>query len=238
MQGEWCPPSPSSRSHGILPFQVPLQPLSPPAEAELLETLPPCPALWGTKGYEDYRRAGGDQARAAPPPAAPPGPPPAAHFAKAPRPDPKASPACRIRAAPSPPKPPKEPRAVGPGPAGPGEEDAAPPRCVYCRDVFSTEENGRGRCADAPDPAGRCVYQLSCLWCAESLLYHCMSDAEGDFSDPCSCDPGHPHFALRWLALVALSLAVPCLCCYLPLRACYWCGGRCGCCGGRHKAAR
>ncbi|KAM9589321.1 LOW QUALITY PROTEIN: uncharacterized protein ACIBXB_007777 [Morphnus guianensis] len=129
--------------------------------------------------------------------------------------DPKGSPSCRIH-----------------GPSPPG----APSRCVYCRGVFSREENGREQCRDAPDPAGRCVRRLSCLWCAESLLYHCMADAEGDFSAPCSCG-GHPHCCARWLAPAALALLVPCLCCY-PLRACHWCGGHCGCCGGRHKATR
>lgn len=214
----------------------PLQPLALPAEEEL-EGISPCRAPWGSKGYEDYRRAavpekagvcvhfekGGKERRC-----------PAAGGGSR---DPKGSPSCQIHAAPSPPrhKQAKEP-ALGGG--GGAEEDAAPSRCVYCRDVFTREENGRGQCQDAPDPMGHCVYQLSCMWCAESLLYHCMSDSEGDYSDPCSCDLGHPHFCARWLALVALSLAVPCMCCYLPLRACHWCGGHCGCCGGRHKAVR
>ncbi|XP_028680809.1 sprouty-related, EVH1 domain-containing protein 3 isoform X1 [Erpetoichthys calabaricus] len=125
-----------------------------------------------------------------------------------------------------------------------GEEESSisggpPSRCVYCRDVFSDEENGRGQCQDAPDPMQHCIHQLSCMWCAESMLYHCMSDSEGEFSDPCSCeDTTHPHFCARWLALVALSLLVPCMCCYLPLRACLRCGEKCGCCGGKHKAVR
>ncbi|XP_015444687.2 sprouty-related, EVH1 domain-containing protein 3 [Pteropus alecto] len=93
----------------------------------------------------------------------------------------------------------------------------------------------------ARPPPGRrlLVRRLSCLWCAESLLYHCLSDAEGDFSDPCACEPGHPRPAARWAALAALSLAVPCLCCYAPLRACHWVAARCGCagCGGRHEEA-
>ncbi|XP_016061943.1 PREDICTED: sprouty-related, EVH1 domain-containing protein 3 [Miniopterus natalensis] len=98
---------------------------------------------------------------------------------------------------------------------------------------------GGGRCAEAPDPGRLLVRRLSCLWCAESLLYHCLSDAEGDFSDPCACEPGHPRPAARWAALAALSLAVPCLCCYAPLRACHWVAARCGCagCGGRHEEA-
>ncbi|XP_071216364.1 sprouty-related, EVH1 domain-containing protein 3 [Salvelinus alpinus] len=117
-------------------------------------------------------------------------------------------------------------------------------RCVYCRSVFSQSENGRGRCRDAPDPALHCLRQWTCVWCAESLLYHCMSDSEGEFWEPCSCEDslgeGHPHplCCARWLALLVLSLFVPCMCCYLPLRACLRCGERCGCCGGKHKAVR
>ncbi|KAJ8275658.1 hypothetical protein COCON_G00074100 [Conger conger] len=116
-------------------------------------------------------------------------------------------------------------------------------RCVYCRSIFSAAENGRGRCRDAPDPALRCLRRWTCVWCAESLLYHCASDPEGEFWEPCSCeDPqgGHlgPLCCARWAALLALSLFVPCMCCYLPLCACLHCGERCGCCGGRHKAAR
>uniref|UniRef100_G3ULK7 Sprouty related EVH1 domain containing 3 n=1 Tax=Loxodonta africana TaxID=9785 RepID=G3ULK7_LOXAF len=97
-------------------------------------------------------------------------------------------------------------------------------RCVHCRALFRRRADGRGgRCAEAPDPGRLLVRRLSCLWCAESLLYHCLSDAEGDFSDPCAC----------------VSLAVPCLCCYAPLRACHWVAARCGCagCGGRHEEA-
>uniref|UniRef100_A0A8C5P3G7 Sprouty-related, EVH1 domain-containing protein 2 n=1 Tax=Jaculus jaculus TaxID=51337 RepID=A0A8C5P3G7_JACJA len=97
--------------------------------------------------------------------------------------------------------------------------------------------NRRGRCHDAPDPARTCIRRASCLWCAHSLLYHCMSDPEGDYADPCSCDTSDDRFCLRWMALVALSLLAPCMCCYLPLRACYHCGVLCRCCGGKHKAA-
>uniref|UniRef100_A0A8C5LAU3 Sprouty-related, EVH1 domain-containing protein 2 n=1 Tax=Jaculus jaculus TaxID=51337 RepID=A0A8C5LAU3_JACJA len=110
-------------------------------------------------------------------------------------------------------------------------------RCVYCRDVFQRAHNRRGRCHDAPDPARTCIRRASCLWCAHSLLYHCMSDPEGDYADPCSCDTSDDRFCLRWMALVALSLLAPCMCCYLPLRACYHCGVLCRCCGGKHKAA-
>ncbi|XP_009003831.1 sprouty-related, EVH1 domain-containing protein 1 isoform X2 [Callithrix jacchus] len=117
------------------------------------------------------------------------------------------------------------------------KEDGERSRCVYCQERFNHEENVRGKCQDAPDPIKRCIYQVSCMLCAESMLYHCMSDSEGDFSDPCSCDTSDDKFCLRWLALVALSFIVPCMCCYVPLRMCHCCGEACGCCGGKHKAA-
>lgn len=229
-----------------------LQQLALPDEEDL-ESITPCKDLWVTKGYEDYRRAvvqkrqpdpdkidmcvhfekaGGSGSRS-PQEKEYCFPPGAEGRLK----DPKASPSCRIHGAQSPPKhkSPKDQQQQG---AGGVEEDTVPSRCVYCQDVFSNEENGRGQCQDAPDPIGRCVYQFTCMWCAESMLYHCMSDSEGEYSDPCSCDTGHPHFCIRWMALVTLSLVVPCMCCYLPLHACHWCGEHCGCCGGKHKAVR
>ncbi|XP_056136671.1 sprouty-related, EVH1 domain-containing protein 2 [Lampris incognitus] len=115
-----------------------------------------------------------------------------------------------------------------------GEGERA--RCVYCQDVFYQDENKRGHCQEAPDPVRTCIRRVSFMWCADSLLYHCMSDPEGDYSDPCSCDTSDERFCLRWLALVGLSLLAPCMCCYAPLRACYRCGIACHCCGGRHKA--
>uniref|UniRef100_A0A5F9DFP0 Sprouty related EVH1 domain containing 3 n=1 Tax=Oryctolagus cuniculus TaxID=9986 RepID=A0A5F9DFP0_RABIT len=194
---------------------------------------------WGGRGYEDYRRSG------------PPAPLALStcvvRFAKtgalrgAALGPPAALPAPLAEAAP--PAPPARPP-PGPGPApapakaSPETEEAA--RCVHCRALFRRRADGRGgRCAEAPDPGRLLVRRLSCLWCAESLLYHCLSDAEGDFSDPCACEPGHPRPAARWAALAALSLAVPCLCCYAPLRACHWVAARCGCagCGGRHEEA-
>ncbi|XP_069464260.1 sprouty-related, EVH1 domain-containing protein 2 isoform X2 [Ambystoma mexicanum] len=116
-------------------------------------------------------------------------------------------------------------------------KDGERSRCIYCRDMFIHEENSRGKCQDAPDPIRKCIRRVSCMWCADSMLYHCMSDPEGDYTDPCSCDTSDEKFCLRWMALFALSFIAPCMCCYLPLRACYHCGIMCKCCGGKHKAA-
>ncbi|KAM7419908.1 hypothetical protein PAMA_016823 [Pampus argenteus] len=116
------------------------------------------------------------------------------------------------------------------------KDDGERSRCVYCQDMFNHNDNGRGRCQEAPDPIQTCIRRVSFMWCADSLLYHCMSDPEGDYSDPCSCDTSDERFCLRWTALVGLSLLAPCMCCYAPLRACYRCGVACRCCGGKHKA--
>uniref|UniRef100_A0A8C1UH86 Sprouty related EVH1 domain containing 1 n=1 Tax=Cyprinus carpio TaxID=7962 RepID=A0A8C1UH86_CYPCA len=116
-------------------------------------------------------------------------------------------------------------------------EDGERSRCIYCREMFNHEDNRRGQCQDAPDPIKQCIYKVSCMLCAESMLYHCMSDSEGDFSDPCSCDASEEQFCVRWLALLGLSLLAPCMCCYPLLRACHRCGEACRCCGGKHKAA-
>uniref|UniRef100_A0A8C1YHS7 Sprouty related EVH1 domain containing 1 n=1 Tax=Cyprinus carpio TaxID=7962 RepID=A0A8C1YHS7_CYPCA len=103
--------------------------------------------------------------------------------------------------------------------------------CIYCRKMFNHKDNRRGQCQDAPDPIKQCIYNVSCMLCAESMMYHCMSDLEGDFSDPCSCDASEEQFCVRWLALLGLSLLVPCMCCYPPLHACH------RCCGGKQHVA-
>ncbi|KAL6111082.1 spred2 [Pungitius sinensis] len=130
-----------------------------------------------------------------------------------------------------------QPRAAAPPRGKRRKEDGERSRCVYCQDMFNHEDNGRGRCQEAPDPVQTCIRRVSFMWCADSLLYHCMSDTEGDYSDPCSCDAADERFCLRWSALVGLSLLAPCMCCYAPLRACHRCGVACRCCGGKHKAA-
>lgn len=115
-----------------------------------------------------------------------------------------------------------------------GKEDGVErAQCEHCGEAFYASDNRRGRCQDAPDPVRACIRRVSCMWLADTMLYHCMSDPEGDYSDPCSCDGGEGS---RWLALFGLSLVAPCLCLYPPLHACHRAGLRCGCCGGRHKA--
>ncbi|KAL0983743.1 hypothetical protein UPYG_G00132130 [Umbra pygmaea] len=116
-------------------------------------------------------------------------------------------------------------------------------QCQYCEETFHQGNNRRGHCQDAPDPVKVCVRRVSCLWLADTMLYHCMSDPEGEYSDPCSCEVGSERGAggrlvTRWAALLALSLLAPCLCLYPPLHACHRVGVACGCCGGRHNATK
>ncbi|XP_076236556.1 sprouty-related protein with EVH-1 domain isoform X3 [Calliopsis andreniformis] len=107
-------------------------------------------------------------------------------------------------------------------------------RCKHCQELYTEQHNPRGSCEDAPDPVKRGIAKISCLSCAQGMLYHCMSDAEGDFSqNPCSCST-EEGCGRRWFGLALLSLIVPCLWIYPPLRAVHWCGTSCGMCGGRH----
>ncbi|XP_014219605.1 sprouty-related, EVH1 domain-containing protein 2 isoform X2 [Copidosoma floridanum] len=110
-------------------------------------------------------------------------------------------------------------------------------RCKHCQELFMEQNNPRGACEYAPDPVRTGIAQVSCLTCAHCMLYHCMSDAEGEFAqNPCSCS-AEEGCGRRWFGLALLSMIVPCLWMYPPLRALHWCGMSCGICGGRHRAA-
>ncbi|XP_060568088.1 sprouty-related, EVH1 domain-containing protein 2-like isoform X2 [Ruditapes philippinarum] len=110
-------------------------------------------------------------------------------------------------------------------------------RCKHCHETFSHEDNHRGSCEEAPDNVEKCIEIVTCVWCAKGLIYHCMSDADGEYGHPCICDPSDESNCKKWTVLSVLSLFVPCLWCYWPLKACHMCGVSCGCCGGRHKAS-
>ncbi|CAN8008578.1 unnamed protein product, partial [Ixodes pacificus] len=121
-----------------------------------------------------------------------------------------------------------------------GNTGGAPPKrrqCRHCLEEFSEDANARGSCEYAPDGVLSCINAASCISCAHCMLYHCMADAEGDFSQrPCSCSGTPRDCRRRWAGLALLSLLVPCLWCYLPLRACHRAAVACGLCGGRHQA--
>lgn len=109
-------------------------------------------------------------------------------------------------------------------------------RCRYCHELYNDDFNGRGACEYAPDPFRSGYECISGMGCARCMIYHCMSDAEGETTQhPCDCNITESGCTKRWLGLALLSLFVPCLCCYPPLRSCHLLGIQCGICGGRHK---
>lgn len=109
--------------------------------------------------------------------------------------------------------------------------------CLHCRESFTAGANKRGACDDAPDCGRSCVEAVTCLQCAKCLLYHCMSDSEGDYAHPCDCSNSDGHRTRRWMGLTLLSILVPCLCCYVPMIGCYKLGKGCSVCGGAHQAS-
>ena len=109
--------------------------------------------------------------------------------------------------------------------------------CAFCRKAYTPERNHVGSCSYGPtDYARKSIEAVSCLQCATCMLYHCMSDSEGDFAHPCDCTNSDGHWLKRWLGLSLLSILVPCLCCYFPLMGCYKCGAFCRICGVKHQS--
>lgn len=109
-------------------------------------------------------------------------------------------------------------------------------RCKYCQDTFSLDNNSRGSCEYAPDSVKSCIEHVSCVTCANGVIYHCMSNAEGEFTHTCICDFQDDTNCKKWTMLTVLSFLLPCIWCYWPLFSCHMCGKKSGCCGGRHLA--
>lgn len=108
--------------------------------------------------------------------------------------------------------------------------------CRHCRKTYTEEENVKGSCEYAPDCVRSSIDTVTCIPCARTMVYHCMSDSEGNFAQqPCECDTADSGCAKRWLGLTLLSLLLPCLWCYPALKVCHLCGVSCGACGGRHE---
>jgi len=104
--------------------------------------------------------------------------------------------------------------------------------CVYCQQMYDVSDNPAGSCRLAPDPLSSAVDLLTCGACARLTLGRCcrVVDPEEE-AHPCGgeLDPT----CGRWAALTALSVVVPCLCCYWPLTACGQGAARCGWYSGR-----
>lgn len=141
--------------------------------------------------------------------------------------------------------------------------------------------NKPGSCEYAPDCFKSCINGITGMQCAQvkfdaltiyiknglynkkklnfqCMLYHCMSDAEGDFAvRPCACNTAEEGCTkryqinlfrqskseiyilnivsnFRWIGLTLLSIIVPCLWCYPPMKALHWCCVGCGISGGKH----
>ena len=78
-------------------------------------------------------------------------------------------------------------------------------RCRYCDDTFYPDNNHRGSCEYAPDSVRDAIDSLTCIGCAQCMLYHCMSDEEGEFvRHPCACSGG---------CCVSLRRRRKCCCC-------------------------
>lgn len=112
-------------------------------------------------------------------------------------------------------------------------------KCRHCHEWYLERANRAGACEFAPDCLRTCIDAVSCIKCAQCMLYHCMSDAEGEFAThPCDCSTVEEGCTKRWIGLALLSLLVPCLWCYPPLRGVHWCCVSCGAAGGRHAPAQ
>ncbi|KAG1682026.1 Sprouty-related, EVH1 domain-containing protein 2 [Nymphon striatum] len=111
-------------------------------------------------------------------------------------------------------------------------------KCRNCGEYYREDENEIGTCKTPAndDNVKVCVERLTCIPAARCMLYHCVSDNEGDFNNenPCTCDPNKDSCGRRWAALSILSIFIPCLWCYLPLRCCYKIGLKNKLYGGRH----
>ncbi|TMW49782.1 hypothetical protein DOY81_005139 [Sarcophaga bullata] len=108
-------------------------------------------------------------------------------------------------------------------------------RCRYCHELYADDCNRRGACEFAPDCFRSGFECISGIGCARCMVYHFMSDSDGETPQhPCEC-VNEDGCTKRWIGLTLLSLLVPCLWCYPPLRVCHLIGISCGICGGKHK---
>ncbi|XP_031622119.1 sprouty-related, EVH1 domain-containing protein 2 isoform X2 [Contarinia nasturtii] len=110
-------------------------------------------------------------------------------------------------------------------------------RCRYCQEFFTEEFNRKGACEFAPDCFKASLEYTTAMKCARCMLYHCMSDSEGEMPQhPCECVPEESVCSKRWIGLFLLSMIFPCLCLYPACHGCHKIGICCGICGGRHSS--
>ncbi|KAJ8708089.1 hypothetical protein PYW08_010455 [Mythimna loreyi] len=120
----------------------------------------------------------------------------------------------------------------------PAETFQARIKCRHCHEWYLESANRAGACEFAPDCFRSCIDCVSCIKCAQCMLYHCMSDAEGDFAlHPCACAAPDEACAKRWMGVSLLSLLVPCLWCYPVLRCVHRAARLAHSAGGMHAPA-
>ena len=95
------------------------------------------------------------------------------------------------------------------------------PRCGRCRCSHCTGERQlperwlcEGNCRCSADSV---VDTLSCMCFVKCCFKSCIDNPDGQRVDPCSCTDT-PKCLVRWSAMAALSLCLPCLCCYWPMQ--------------------
>ncbi|CAH2229715.1 jg27928 [Pararge aegeria aegeria] len=109
-------------------------------------------------------------------------------------------------------------------------------KCRHCHEWYLESANRAGACKFAPDCFKTCIDCVTCIKCAQCMLYHCMSDVEGEFvMQPCACGPPTKSCSKRWIGLTLLSFLVPCLWCYLPLRCVHRAARAVKLAGGEHS---
>lgn len=89
-------------------------------------------------------------------------------------------------------------------------------RCSHCTGDRQLPERWlcEGNCRCSADSV---VDTLSCMCLVKSCFKSCVDNPDGQRIDPCLCNES-PKCLARWTALAALSICLPCLCCYWPMQ--------------------
>ena len=109
-------------------------------------------------------------------------------------------------------------------------------QCMYCCELFDPNlQEGRSKCRDAPDRVMDWIKIASCASVADTVMYLCLSDSEGDYEPACTCSKLTHDSLKKWAIVILMSFCLPCLCCFWPLVGCRHCAMSCGYCVPRHR---
>lgn len=109
-------------------------------------------------------------------------------------------------------------------------------RCRNCQKYYSHDKNHPGSCNEAPTDKWFSIFEhLSCYTCANSVIYNCFKDSDGDYREYATLGSlkspeGKRHLLLR----IGLFCCMPLLVFYPLFWGLYKCAIKCRCCGGRH----